>query len=163
MLIFLYDLVTVYIIPGMMLAFGICLLFLSIPDKEGLKNYVFARKVMGVTFLVYCVALICEAVTREPLVGDLLNSMIVIAIGITQAFLFTYSLIALLDIGFFTKATACRETLVIAITTVAAFALFFLCHRAAGRSSSMAFRFGTCCSWRVMWRSSVAITNATCS
>lgn len=127
MLIFLYDLVTVYIIPGMMLAFGICLLFLSIPDKEGLKNYVFARKVMGVTFLVYCVALICEAVTREPLVGDLLNSMIVIAIGITQAFLFTYSLIALLDIGFFTKATACRETLVIAITTVAAFALFFLC------------------------------------
>lgn len=110
----------------MMLAFGICLLFLSIPDKEGLKNYVFARKVMGVTFLVYCVALICEAVTREPLVGDLLNSMIVIAIGITQAFLFTYSLIALLDIGFFTKATACRETLVIAITTVAAFALFFL-------------------------------------
>lgn len=111
----------------MMLAFGICLLFLSIPDKEGLKNYVFARKVMGVTFLVYCVALICEAVTREPLVGDLLNSMIVIAIGITQAFLFTYSLIALLDIGFFTKATACRETLVIAITTVAAFALFFLC------------------------------------
>ena len=111
MLIFLYDLVTVYIIPGMMLAFGICLLFLSIPDKEGLKNYVFARKVMGVTFLVYCMALICEAVTREPLVGDLLNSMIVIAIGITQAFLFTYSLIALLDIGFFTKATACRETL----------------------------------------------------
>lgn len=99
MLIFLYDLVTVYIIPGMMLAFGICLLFLSIPDKEGLKNYVFARKVMGVTFLVYCMALICEAVTREPLVGDLLNSMIVIAIGITQAFLFTYSLIALLDIG----------------------------------------------------------------
>ena len=81
---------------------------------------------MGVTFLVYCVALICEAVTREPLVSDLLNSMIVIAIGITQAFLFTYSLIALLDIGFFTKATACRETLVIAITTVAAFALFFL-------------------------------------
>lgn len=39
MLILLYDLLTQYIIPRMMLAFGICLFFLSIPDKEGLKNY----------------------------------------------------------------------------------------------------------------------------
>lgn len=89
-----------------MLAFGICLFFLTIPDKEELKNYAFARKVMGVTFLVYCAALICETFSQQSLVGDLLNSMIVIAIGITQAFLFTYSLIALLDISFFTKRAA---------------------------------------------------------
>lgn len=127
MLIFLYNLLTAYIIPGMMLAFGICLFFLTIPDKEELKNYVFARKVMGATFLVYCGALICETFSQQSLVGDLLNSMIVIAIGITQAFLFTYSLIALLDIRFFTKRTACNETLVVAASITVAFVLFAVC------------------------------------
>lgn len=127
MLIFLYNLLTAYIIPGMMLAFGICLFFLTVPDKEELKNYVFARKVMGVTFLVYCAALICETFSQQSLVGDLLNSMIVIAIGITQAFLFTYSLIALLDISFFTKRTAFNETLVVAVSIAVAFVLFAVC------------------------------------
>lgn len=127
MLIFLYNLLAAYIIPGMMLAFGICLFFLTIPDKEELKNYVFARKVMGVTFLVYCAALICETFSQQSLVGDLLNSMIVIAIGITQAFLFTYSLIALLDISFFTKRTAFNETLVVAASIAVAFVLFAVC------------------------------------
>ena len=127
MLVFLYNLLTVYLIPGMMLAFGICLFFLTIPDKEDLKNYVFARKVMGATFLVYCGALICETFSQQSLVGDLFNSMIVIAIGITQAFLFTYSLIALLDIRFFTKRTACNETLVVAASIAVAFVLFAVC------------------------------------
>lgn len=127
MLIFLYNLLTAYLIPGMMLAFGICLFFLTIPDKEGLKNYVFARKVMGATFLVYCGALICETFSQQSLVGDLLNSMIVIAIGITQAFLFTYSLIALLDISFFTKRAAFNETMVVAASIAVAFVLFAVC------------------------------------
>lgn len=111
----------------MMLAFGICLFLLTIPDKEELKNYAFARKVMGVTFLVYCAALICETFSQQSLVGDLLNSMIVIAIGITQAFLFTYSLIALLDISFFTKRAAFNETLVVAVSIAVAFVLFAVC------------------------------------
>lgn len=127
MLILLYDLLTQYIIPGMMLAFGICLFFLSIPDREGLKNYIFARKVVGTTFIVYSMGLICEAASRNPLAGDLLNSMIVIAIGITQAFLFTYSLIALLDIGFLTKRTACSETMVVVAGIVAVFILYAFC------------------------------------
>lgn len=127
MLIFLYNLLTAYLIPGMMLAFGICLFFLTIPDKERLKNYVFARKVMGATFLVYCGALICETFSQQSLVGDLLNSMIVIAIGITQAFLFTYSLIALLDISFFTKRAAFNETMVVAASIAVAFVLFAVC------------------------------------
>ncbi len=127
MLIFLYYLATAYIIPGMMLAFGVCLFFLSIPDKDGLKNYIFARKVMGTTFVVYSVALIGEAVSREPLVGDLLNSMIVVAIGTTQAFLFSYSLITLLDMSFLTRQKAWREMLVIVAGIAAAFALFAYC------------------------------------
>lgn len=127
MLIFLYNLLTAYLIPGMMLAFGICLFFLTIPDKKDLKNYVFARKVMGATFLVYCGALICETFSQQSLVGDLLNSMIVIAIGITQAFLFTYSLIALLDISFFTKRAAFNETMVVAASIAVAFVLFAVC------------------------------------
>lgn len=127
MLIFLYNLLTAYIIPGMMLAFGICLFCLSIPEREKLKNYVFARKVMGATFLVYCVALICEAVTREPFSGDLLNSMIVIAIAVTQAFLFTFSLISLLDTDTITKRLAVRETSFVVTGLVAAFVAFAFC------------------------------------
>lgn len=127
MLIFLYNLLTAYIVPGMMLAFGISLFCLSIPEKEKLKNYVFARKVMGSTFLVYCGALICEAVTREPLAGDLLNSMIVIAIAVTQAFLFTFSLISLLDTDTLTRRLAVRETLLVVAGIGVAFGAFSSC------------------------------------
>ena len=127
MLIFLYNLVTAYIIPGMMLAFGICLFFLSIPEKGGLKNYILARKMTGTTYLVYSVALICEAASREPLAGDLLNRMIVISIGITQAFLFTCSLITLLDLGALTRRMAWREALVAAASIGLAMVLFVSC------------------------------------
>ena len=127
MLTFLYNLIAVYIIPGMMLAFSLCLFFLFVPKKDELKNYVFARKVMGTTFLVYSLALICEAWYREPLASDLLNSMIVIAIGATQAFLFTFSLITLLNINFLTKRTACRETLTVTICIATAFVIFTFC------------------------------------
>lgn len=113
----------------MMLAYGICLFFLSVPDKEKLGNYVFARKVMGTTFLVYSLALVCEAVSREPIAGDLLNSMIVVAIGATQAFLFTYSLISLLDMGSLTKQKAIRETAVVVACIAFAFVLFGFCSR----------------------------------
>ena len=47
MLILFYDFLTQYIIPGMMLAFGICLFFLSIPDREGLENYIFCPESDG--------------------------------------------------------------------------------------------------------------------
>lgn len=127
MLIFLYHLLAAYIAPGMMLAFSLCLLFLSVPGKEKLKSYVFARKVLGATFLVYGTALICEAVLREPLSGDLTNSMIVVAIGVTQAFLFTFSLTTLLDTSFLTRLTICRETVAVAAGIAVAFTLFALC------------------------------------
>lgn len=127
-MIFLYQLVTAYIIPGMMLAFALCLLFLTVPEKKGLKNYIFARKTMAATFIVYFLALIIEAVSRSPLAGDLLNSMIVIAIGATQAYLFTYSLICLLDINFLTKWKIWRETVVVATVIVVAFAAFSVSH-----------------------------------
>lgn len=127
MLIYIYNFLASYVIPGMMLAYGVCLFFLFVPDKEELRNYVFARKVMGATFFVYSLALVCEAVSREPLVGDLLNSMIVVAIGATQAFLFTYSLISLLDIGFLTRRKACRETLVVVACIAFAFVMFGFC------------------------------------
>lgn len=127
MLIFLYLLLTAYIIPGMMLAFSLCLFFLAVPKKKELKNYIFARKVVASTFLVYCIALVCEAVCRNPLAGDLLNSMIVVAIAVTQAFLFTFALITLLNIGFLTRRRAFNETVVVAASIVAAFILFAQC------------------------------------
>ncbi len=127
MFIFLYHLLAAYIAPGMMLAFSLCLLFLSVPDNEKLKSYVFARKVLGTTFLVYGTALICEAVLRDPLSGDLTNSMIVVAIGITQAFLFTFSLITLLNTSFLAKRTICRETVAVVAGIAVAFTLFALC------------------------------------
>lgn len=129
MLNFLYHLLAEYIVPGMMLAFSMCLFFLSVPDKEKLKSYVFARRVLGATFLVYGAALICEAVVREPLASDLTNSMIVVAIGITQAFLFTFSLITLLDTSFLTRRTVCRETVGVVASIALAFTLFALCPR----------------------------------
>lgn len=123
MLNFLYHLMAEYIVPGMMLAFSLCLFFLSVPEKEKLKSYVFARRVLGATFLVYGAALICEAVVREPLASDLTNSMIVVAIGATQAFLFTFSLITLLDTSFLTKHTVGRESVSVLAGIALAFAL----------------------------------------
>ncbi len=129
---FLYNLLAAYLTPGMMLAFGICLFFLSVPRSEGLRSYVLARKVMGLTFVVYGLALIFEAVSRKPLAGDLLNSMIVVAISTTQAFLFTCSLITLVDTGFLTRRKSLRETLMVVAGIVVAFLLFAFCPPGSG-------------------------------
>ena len=108
---FLFHLITAYIVPGMVAGFGVCFFFLTIPDCQALKKYILARRIMGCTYFVYCTALIAEVVTRQSTVHPMLEKFIILMIGCTQAFFFTYTLITLIDIHFLTIRKVCREIL----------------------------------------------------
>lgn len=124
---FLFHLITAYIVPGMVAGFGVCFFFLTIPDCQSLKKYILARRIMGCTYFVYCAALIAEVVTRQSVVHPMLEKFIILMIGCTQAFFFTYTLITLIDIHFLTIRKVCREIASILIAVILSMIAFAFC------------------------------------
>lgn len=115
---FIYDLFSAYVFPGMLLAFGLCFLFVAVPKREGLKNYILARKTMAFSYLLLSVALFAEVAMKQRPADVLPQKMLILAVGCTQLFLFTCSLITLLDTGFLTRRKVGREALTVAAASV---------------------------------------------
>lgn len=115
---FIYDLFSAYVFPGMLLAFGLCFLLVAIPRREGLRNYVLARRVMGFSYLLLGVALFAEVAARQRPADVLPQKILILAVGCTQLFLFTCSLITLLDTGFLTRRKVGREALAVGLASV---------------------------------------------
>lgn len=115
---FIYDLFSAYVFPGMLLAFGLCFLLVAIPKREGLRNYVLARKTMGFSYLLLGVALCVEVAARQRPADVLPQKILILAVGCTQLFLFTCSLITLLDTGFLTRRKVGREALAVGLASV---------------------------------------------
>ena len=90
-----------------------------IPGREGLKGYRMARRMMGGAYIFFFAALVVEAfiVNHTPLgsTGDspATQQMLMVTIGIVQAFLFTYALTTLIDVHFFTWHRFWREALLV--------------------------------------------------
>jgi AraC-like DNA-binding protein len=114
---------TAYVRPGLILCFGLSFFFIMVPDRTGLKGYRKARYMMGYNYLFYFVALVIQAFVRSTPSATLLHSMISIAIGLQQAFFFTYALTTLIDVQFFTWRRFLRETLIIVLPIVTSFIL----------------------------------------
>lgn len=124
MLSHLNDILTNYVLPGLILAFGLCFLFVHVPDENGLRGYRMARRMMGVAYLAFFVALVIEAMGLQLHMPPAQQQMLMIATGIVQAFLFTFALTTLIDVQFFTWRRFWHELSVIALPTVLAFVLF---------------------------------------
>lgn len=107
MLQLLHNILTIYVLPGMILALGLCLLFINTghypPEKLfWLRGYQLARRLMGCSYLVFFATLLTELLTIEQSTPPMLQQIIMVSISILQAFLFTHALITLLDVRFFT-------------------------------------------------------------
>ncbi|MGM9846847.1 MAG: helix-turn-helix domain-containing protein [Muribaculaceae bacterium] len=113
----------IYIAPGIMIALGLCFFFVSIPECRSLDSYKRSRLLMGVAFVVYGLALMVEQiVVREG--GEPFGTqarLIVMAISFSQAFLFTSTLVTLLDISYFKPRRIAIEGLLLVLYLVIAF------------------------------------------
>ena len=132
MLKLIHDILVSYTTPGLILAFGLCFLLINVPNHEGLSGYRMARKMMGYSYLVFFFALLGEAVSMSFEASSVLQQIIMISIGIFQAFLFTYALTTLIDVKFFTWRRFVREAIMVVLPVLAAFVVFFLCSDRCG-------------------------------
>lgn len=117
------SLLSTYILPGLVLAFGLVFFLLNIPSREGLKGYRMARRMMGCSYLLFFVALLAEGflLPSSTHQSGLFQQLIIITIGILQAFFFTFALTTLIDVHFLQKPRLLRETLVVILPCLAAF------------------------------------------
>ncbi|MBR6036119.1 MAG: helix-turn-helix domain-containing protein [Bacteroidaceae bacterium] len=113
-----------YTLPGLVLCFGLCFFFIIAPDRGGLMGYRMARRMMGCAYLFYFAALLVQSFVRTMPSSTLLHSMIVIVIGLLQAFLFTFALTTLIDVKFFTWRRFVREFLLVLLPILVCFLLF---------------------------------------
>ena len=142
MLSLLNDILTNYVLPGLILAFGLCFLFVFVPEGTGLRGYRMARRMMGFAYLAFFVALIIEAMGLQLSMPPVLGQMMMVFMGIVQAFLFTFALTTLVDVQFFTWRRFVREFLLIGLPTATAFVAFPFFSRHLLLFALLAFFYG---------------------
>lgn len=121
-----YSLV-IWLAPGLMAALGLCFFFVRIPRCRPLECYVRSRRIMATTFVLYGAAILLDEVSGAGMGGDFnVERLIVIAISAFQAFLFTSTLITLVDMSYFTvRRMVAESTAILAFLSVAFFVAFF--------------------------------------
>jgi AraC-like DNA-binding protein len=96
----LYDIIALFATGGMFLTCGLAFIFIYIPANPLLRNYRMARYVMAFAYLMFVPGLAAEYVFRDA--GNTqyhINQALTLGIAALQAFLFTVSLLALLDVA----------------------------------------------------------------
>lgn len=115
---------TLYIFPGILLGLSICLFFFSIPEKAGLDNYRIARRVMGYAYLLYSLGLFMKHYGISENENPLLFRLLILIISYSQALLFTYTLITLVNIKFVNIGRVMKEVLPVAVVSAGMFLLY---------------------------------------
>ncbi len=112
----------VYLAPGLLTALGLCFFFIKIPQEHSLDRYRRSRRLMGITFVLYGMAILIDDVYSSGAGNDLmLERMIIIAISAFQAFFFTTTLVTLVDLTYFTVKRLLAEGLAIVTFLAVAF------------------------------------------
>lgn len=125
MLVLLNDILTNYILPGLIFALGFCFLFILVPDGTGLRGYRMARRMMGCGYLAFFIALMIEAMGLEMAMPIVIQQLIILSVGIMQAFLFTFALATLIDVQFFSWPRLVRQLIYVILPSIAAFVVYF--------------------------------------
>ncbi len=118
--------------PGLILAFGLCFLFITVPTHSSLASYRMARTMMGCSYIVFFIALVAEAVSVSLDTSPEFLQIIMISIALLQAFLFTFALITLLDVNFFTRKRFITEAVIVVGAVALAFLAFSICSEKLG-------------------------------
>lgn len=94
---------------GITFAFGIHFLFLKIPETKLLRNYKKARFVMAVAYITLAVFYVIKLAFHSEMSDMRLSRIITLTVAAAQAFLFTYTLISLINLRFVTKKKVLLE------------------------------------------------------
>jgi len=88
---------------GVTFILGIYFFSLSVPPKTSLKNYVIARNVMACAYISFGILTLIEYFFQSDDIDLDLFRFSALFISLSQAFLFTYTLITLINVYFVTK------------------------------------------------------------
>lgn len=124
MLILLYDALNNYILPGLILGFSFCFFFILVPQEAGLQGYRMARRMMGFSYMSFFLALLIEAMGLQSGMPVVVQQLIILSVGIMQAFLFTFALTTLIDVRFFSWPRLIRQLLLVVLPSAAAFGVY---------------------------------------
>lgn len=121
------TIVSLFLAPGMMLSLGIAVWGVAYTHCESLACYARARRIVGATFVLYGLALVAEHFVNSSIGADLMTRLVIVAISMSQAYLFTLTLLTLLDVEFLSSRRLRAEAVLPLLATVAAFAAGVLC------------------------------------
>ncbi|MDR1624107.1 MAG: helix-turn-helix domain-containing protein [Tannerellaceae bacterium] len=124
----LYNILSIFITSGLLLACGLMFLFTFIPDNPLLGNYRKARYVMIGAYLFFIAIAVAEYLSGDPSVQNvLLMQAVTLVIASSQAFLFTFAMLALVDVQFPGWRHIFREAAVVLLFIVAIFTVYTCC------------------------------------
>ncbi|MDR2562698.1 MAG: hypothetical protein LBC98_02005, partial [Prevotellaceae bacterium] len=126
----LYNILSIFLNGGLLLACGLMLLFAVVPSCPLLGNYRKARYMMAGAYLFFVAVEIAKYLFQSspPDVGDIaLKQTVTLAIAASQAFLFTFALLALLDVRFPGWGYIFREATLVLLFITVVFAAYAFC------------------------------------
>ncbi|MDR1202673.1 MAG: AraC family transcriptional regulator [Tannerellaceae bacterium] len=124
----LYNILSIFVTSGLLLACGLMFLFAFIPGNPLLGNYRKARYTMAGAYLFFIAVAGVEYLSGDPSVQSvLLMQTITLAIAASQAFLFTFAMLALVDVQFPGWRYIFREAAVVLLFIVAVFTVYACC------------------------------------
>ena len=124
---FANNIVSLFLAPGMMLALGIAVWGVAYTRSESLACYARARRMVGITFVIYSLALLAEYFVKSSIAADFATRLVIVAISMSQAYLFTLTLVTLIDVEFLSVRRLRAEAVLPLLATVAAFTAGTLC------------------------------------
>ncbi|MDR1102312.1 MAG: hypothetical protein LBL42_01010, partial [Tannerella sp.] len=124
----LYTNISIFAISGLLLACGMMLLFVFIPAGALLGNYRKARYTMAGAYLFFVAVNVVEYLSGDPSVQHVpLIQTVTLAIAASQAFLFTFAMLALVDVRFPGWRYIFREAAVVLLFIAALFTVYACC------------------------------------
>jgi AraC-like DNA-binding protein len=121
----LYTYISIFVTGGLLLACSIMLLFAFIPAGAMLGNYRKARYTMAGAYLFFVAVNVVEYLSGDPSIQSVpLIQTVTLAIAASQAFLFTFAMLALVDVRFPGWPYIFRETAVVMLFIAALFAVY---------------------------------------
>jgi AraC-like DNA-binding protein len=124
----LYNTFSIIVTASLLLLFGLLFLFISIPERPLLHSYRKARWMMTGCYLFFAFINGVEYVFRDTAGDNIpLTQTVTLAIAFSQSFLFTWTLIALLNVRWMERRRFCRELTLVGTCIAALFAVWSLC------------------------------------
>jgi AraC-like DNA-binding protein len=132
----LYNILSIFVTSGLFLALGLVLLFADLPGSPLLGNYRVARYMMAAAYLFFACVNLSEYLFSGAASDVPLLRTITLTIAASQAFLFTFAMLALLEVRFPGWRSIFREGIPVALLIAAVFIVYAFC---PGACSGIAF------------------------